>query len=334
MKRLEYCEKCREEKEYVIINDVEFVIEYENKILKYIGKKAVCKVCGEEVFSEEVEEYNQLAFEKAYMEQNEIISTNDIDVILNKYKIGKRPLSLLLGWGETTISRYYQNNIPSIKNSKVLKSILENPNVYYDYLMTNNDKISEVAYKKSKDKLDVILGIKDENSKLNDDNIINVSKYIISKIDITPMGLQKLLYYVQVLFSCFYGRSIFSSRCNAWNHGPVFGKVYHEYKSFGFNTIKNQDNINIELEEELKEVVDIVIKYFGCYSAKTLEYFTHNEEPWKNAINSESKIIEKNAMRIFGEKLIKENNISSINEIYKYSHKMYNQYFNSIINGN
>ena len=32
-------------------------------------------------------------------------------------------------------------------------------------------------------------------------------------------------------------------------------------------------------------------------------------------------------MRIFGEKLIKENNISSINEIYKYSHKMYNQYF-------
>ena len=33
--------------------------------------------------------------------------------ILRKYKIGKKPLSKLLGWGEVTITRYINGDIPS-----------------------------------------------------------------------------------------------------------------------------------------------------------------------------------------------------------------------------
>lgn len=334
MEKKEYCEKCLKEKEYKIINNVEFEIEYEKKNVKYIGKKAICIDCGSELFSEEVEEFNQKAFEEAYIKQFEIIKVEEIDEIINKYKIGKRPLSLLLGWGETTISRYYQNNIPSIKNSKILKNILNKPNVYYDYLITNKEKISAVAYKKSKAELDVILEIKDSNTRLEDETIIKVSKYIIDKIDITPMGLQKLLYYIQVIYSWLYKRAIFISKCCAWEHGPVFGKIYYEYKSFGYNPIKKNDENEVELDEELKEVVDNVIKFFGCYSAKTLEFFTHREEPWLNALNKQDKIIEKSDMRKFGERISSEYQISSINEIYKYSQKMYEEYFKYIINNN
>ena len=38
--------------------------------------------------------------------------------------------------------------------------------------------------------------------------------------------------------------------------------------------------------DKIKEIVDNVIKYFGCYSAKTLEFFTHNEDPWINEIKN------------------------------------------------
>lgn len=330
MKNINYCDICQNEAEYEII-DVNYEVEYENILVKYHGKKAICKDCGNEVFSEEVEEYNQKAFEAAYIKQNEIIQVEEIDEILKKYNIGKRPLSLLLGWGEITISRYYQNYIPSIKNSKILKEILNDPKEYYKYLMANKNNISSIAYRKSKNALDIILGIKESNG-LEDENITKVSRYIISAIDASPMALQKLLYYIQVFYSYFFKKLIFISKCSAWEHGPVFGKIYYEYKEYGYRSIRNDDSEKIELEDNLKRVVDNVIKYFGCYSAKALEFFTHNEEPWLNSIGNKNGIIEKSCFKEFGEKIVKENNIASIEEIYKYSNKMINKYLEYTIN--
>ena len=63
MNKLEYCEKCNALRRYEIQNK-RYEIEFENKIIVYDGKVAVCKHCGTEVFCEEVEEYNQKVFEK------------------------------------------------------------------------------------------------------------------------------------------------------------------------------------------------------------------------------------------------------------------------------
>ena len=50
-----YCGKCRCEQEYHIVENVNYEMEYENILIKYVGKKAVCTHCGEELFAEEVE---------------------------------------------------------------------------------------------------------------------------------------------------------------------------------------------------------------------------------------------------------------------------------------
>ena len=124
----------------------------------------------------------------------------------------------------------------------------------------------------------------------------------------------------------FNGMTPFSSKCSAWNHGPVFGKVYFQYKEYGYHLIEESEDEDIELDPELKEVVDAVIKYFGIYGANTLEYFTHQEDPWIKAINSENKIIEKSDIKEYGEKIIKEYNINSPKEIYKYSEAMFDKF--------
>lgn len=62
-KKVEYCEKCNKLTEYKILNE-KYEIKFQNKIIKYNGKKAVCKHCNSEIFSEEVEKYNQNVFEK------------------------------------------------------------------------------------------------------------------------------------------------------------------------------------------------------------------------------------------------------------------------------
>ena len=112
--------------------------------------------------------------------------------------------------------------------------------------------------------------------------------------------------------------------------GPVFGKIYYEYKKYGYEEIESNKNEKIELEEDVKEIVDNVIKYFGCYSAKTLEFFTHNEDPWINANGKKDNVIEKSVMKRFGEKMFRENGISSPNEIYKYSEKMHKKYLDHL----
>lgn len=62
-KKFEYCERCNKLREYEI-KDEKYEIKFQNKLIKYDGKKAVCKYCNYEIFCEEVEEYNQNVFEK------------------------------------------------------------------------------------------------------------------------------------------------------------------------------------------------------------------------------------------------------------------------------
>lgn len=321
----EYCANCNEYREYEV-KEVNKEININNQLIKFKGKEAYCIHCNEKIDVDEIMDYNNKKFQEAYKTLNDIITKEEIEIIMNEYDIGKRPLSLVLGLGEVTIARYFEGYIPSKENSKILKEILNDPKKYYLYLQSNKNKISNIAYKKSLSKVEVLLGIKDQNTKLEDKEIENVSKYIENKIDVSPKLLQKLLYYVQMFAAIFNDTTPFSSKCSAWNHGPVFGKIYYQYKEYGYHLIEESEDENIELDPELKEVVDAVIKYFGIYGANTLEYFTHQEDPWIKAINSENKIIEKSDIKEYGEKIIKEYNINSPKEIYKYSEAMFDKF--------
>ena len=57
------------------------------------------------------------------MVRDRIITIEEILEILEKYNIGKKPLSLVLGWGEVTIIRYLDGSIPDKLHSDVLFSI-------------------------------------------------------------------------------------------------------------------------------------------------------------------------------------------------------------------
>lgn len=64
-----YCERCNKKRNYQIIDDVVYEIDIENKHIKFVGKMAVCRKCGHEVFDEFVEIYNQFMFEEAYRKE-------------------------------------------------------------------------------------------------------------------------------------------------------------------------------------------------------------------------------------------------------------------------
>ena len=61
------------------------------------------------------------------LKNDTVITADEIRQILEKYRIGKKPLAKLLGWGETTIIRYMEGDIPTSEYSNKLKTLLDNP---------------------------------------------------------------------------------------------------------------------------------------------------------------------------------------------------------------
>ena len=115
---------------------------------------------------------------------------------------------------------------------------------------------------------------------------------------ITPLKLQKLLYYAQGFHLINTGERLFRAELEAWVHGPVVREIYFEYKEFGYHTITSKPFINKDLFLETPLLTDgematieEVWEHFGDLDGKTLEELTHQEDPWLNTeINDEIDI--------------------------------------------
>ena len=276
-----FCENCRDMVNYRI-KAISKKKTDKGKAIHYIGKEAYCEVCKEEIFVSEIRDDNLLRLDAAYREAEGLILVTDIVKILEKYDIGKRPLSLLLGWGEGTLTRYVDGDTPSKPYSDILKRILVDKAYYLDLLKQNSERISEVAYRKSLTAT--------EKTTLTDESDISklesaVRYLLLMTSEITPLALQKLLYFAQGFKKAFSDIFMFEEACEAWAHGPVYRDVYHKYKEYGYNPIEEYDLTyeNIYLTDDEKDLIDHIILYFGCYSGKILENMTHSEEPWRAA---------------------------------------------------
>jgi uncharacterized phage-associated protein len=113
--------------------------------------------------------------------------------------------------------------------------------------------------------------------------------YIFEQMkEVTPLALQKILYFIQGIYMVLFNKPLYKEDCMAWVHGPVYEEVYDLFKDFKYNPIED-DRFAIfkdrfeELSEDEKKVIDLVINTFGKYSGKVLEGITHEELPWKNA---------------------------------------------------
>lgn len=104
-----------------------------------------------------------------------------------------------------------------------------------------------------------------------------------SHSDITPMKLQKLLYYTCVRYAKETGKLPISERFEVWQYGPVVPSVYTEFKSFGSTPIKkfavNADGKAQMVDESfnpvLQDCLDYVWDNFSCFSGVELSRRTH-----------------------------------------------------------
>lgn len=106
---------------------------------------------------------------------------------------------------------------------------------------------------------------------------------------ISPMKLQKLLYYAYGWWMGYRDERLFDEPIQAWNYGPVVRSVYHEFKRFGNDEIKGQAQtffVPEKLSEEEKQgdlgdFLRIIWNTYKKYSPAKLSNMTHLPgTPW------------------------------------------------------
>ena len=107
-----------------------------------------------------------------------------------------------------------------------------------------------------------------------------------NKTDVTPMKLQKLLYFLYKKYLQDTGMPLFSERFEAWQYGPVLTSVYEVFKDYGANHINelyyDKNNkvmvIDIDIAEKFKISFDYVWNKYCNYTGSQLSAMTHRED--------------------------------------------------------
>lgn len=102
-------------------------------------------------------------------------------------------------------------------------------------------------------------------------------------IDITPLKLQKLVYFLYKEYLKRTGNTLFTEQFETWKKGPVVPSIYTEFSSYGkmpirtFATDSRGKCFIVTESGVFKECIDQVWRVYGNYSAATLSELTHTE---------------------------------------------------------
>lgn len=120
------------------------------------------------------------------------------------------------------------------------------------------------------------------------------------KIEITPMKLQKLLYYVCVTYVKETPNTPISENFEVWKYGPVLPSVYVEFRPYGANPIKtlakNSKGKSTMVDEDANPILSKNLKYvwgkLKYFPGIELSRLTHQKgSGWYEAFQRDEEII-------------------------------------------
>ena len=114
-------------------------------------------------------------------------------------------------------------------------------------------------------------------------SVLDVAAYILEKTaTISTMKLQKLVYYSQAWSLVWDEAPLFTENIEAWANGPVVRELFDYHRGmFQISTVLT-GNPRL-LNQEQRETVDAVLRYYQTKPAQWLIDLTHTEAPWIEA---------------------------------------------------
>lgn len=125
-------------------------------------------------------------------------------------------------------------------------------------------------------------------------------------IDVSPMKLQKLLYYVCVKYVKETGVYPIFEYFEPWPYGPVIPSIYFEFKDYGPSPIRtyskdskgNSRMVDEDSSPTLRYCIDYIWAKFKSYTGIDLSRRTHQRgSGWYSAYQRNAPIITAEEMR-------------------------------------
>lgn len=289
-------------------------VNVKGKMIEFDELYKIDPKTGEEVFDRNIEIENDIRLYDIYKKQMNLLTSSEIKNIRKKYGMNQKEFALSIGVGEITIHRFENGSIQTESVDSIIR-LSEDPDIMYNLLIKNQSNLSDNDFSTFLNKVNILKKLKQHkiaNFNINDymgfkfetESIDNVTKELIfqynTQIDnvskkygiedncgaaeyITPLKLQKLLYYIQGMSLRIYGKPAFLNNISAWQYGPVVEDVYQQYK--GRNPISTP-KIDYVVCDGLKKIIELVVASYGQIEAGSLIDLTHDEDPWINSVDS------------------------------------------------
>jgi uncharacterized phage-associated protein len=120
--------------------------------------------------------------------------------------------------------------------------------------------------------------------------------------DVTNMALNKLVYFVHCDYLVETKEALVTAKIEAWQHGPVFREVYHEFKRWADSPIRSRATkvdptsgdvvlAQVHFSETERDYINSLIDRYIDFSAAQLRAISHREGgPWHRIWGHDGKI--------------------------------------------
>lgn len=244
------------------------------------------------------------------MTEQDVISIDELKELLSRYAIGKKPLAALLGWGATTILRYADGICPAGEYGARLKELYEEPLLYLEVLEEHKDRLTPVAYKKSKN---AVLAY------LTSSKLWCGVQYLAerAKGDISPLRVVVTLYYAQAFSLGLTDKALFTEECELTATGVPYASLYERLRMEGIGGRVPAEGLFLP-EEEL--YLDAAYRMLLWYGPAELEHVLSGERKYLRVSRMEGggKKIKNAALGGFFKKVVQGYKITRPEEFNMY----------------
>ena len=192
------------------------------------------------------------------MERLRSIHREELLDLIKKYNIGKKPLSKLLGWGETTVLLYSaMDDIPDNEYTERLYQLYVDKGQYLEVLINNRENITDIAFRKS---------LKAIHEPILESKILMVAQYImdINRKEISQAKLEVILLWSQIAALVLLDQPIFEdvyqpTKGNGNSPYKIVAEKFRNKEFFSLGEGHEADEMRMNVYEAFKAKLDPVL---------------------------------------------------------------------------
>ncbi len=231
-------------------------------------------------------------------------------LMMQRYEIGKKPLSRLLGWGDTTVMRYLDGVEPNREFAARIEQLAENPWEYAEVLERNKEKLTEVAYRKSRQAV---------QREIFCDRSTEAMQYVVALADgdIAPYRVMMVLYYAQVCSMVLRGLPLFEEEADFSPGQPlIYPRLYGQMREYGVRMMcAETGSFSTEEQTYLKQVYQVL----NGYSPNALQALhTRAKRRIRRHLKSEADLLSMEALKGQYENGFRKSGVEKPEDLKKY----------------